>query len=208
MNKKRGRPRGGSDARDRILRAGRDRFAADGYARATMRAIAAEAGVDAALISYHFGSKQGLFVASLAVALSPADIVGAALDGPQDQLASRVLIEVMNSWEDLERAQEMRAFIISLLQHEELLVAFREYLEREVVTRTAERIGGARATDRATAAVTIVVGMIFTRYVVALGTATEQTARRYYAAMVPPLSLALAGRPSRASRTPAVRRGR
>lgn len=202
MNKGRGRPAGGSDARDRIVRAGRTRFAADGYAGATLRAIAADAEVDVALISYYFGSKQGLFVASLSVAIAPADIVGAALAGPPEEMAGRILTAVMNSWEDHDRAQEMRAFIISLLQHEALLVAFRGYLERELLDRTAERIGGARASERATAAITIVVGVVFARYVVALGPAAELPARQFHAALAPPLAVALAGRPARASRRP------
>jgi len=40
-------------------------FLEHGYQGTTVRAIAASAGVDSALISYHFGSKQGLFGQSL-----------------------------------------------------------------------------------------------------------------------------------------------
>ncbi|MFI5914844.1 TetR family transcriptional regulator [Dactylosporangium sp. NPDC051541] len=45
----------------RILTAAAGIFLADGYDRATIRAVAAAAGVDAGLVTYYFGSKQELF---------------------------------------------------------------------------------------------------------------------------------------------------
>jgi len=44
----------------RIRDAALARFAADGFQRATLRAIAADAGVSPALVLHHFGSKDGL----------------------------------------------------------------------------------------------------------------------------------------------------
>lgn len=45
----------------RILAAARDQFAERGYDRTTIRAVAAAAGVDPALVMQYFGSKDGLF---------------------------------------------------------------------------------------------------------------------------------------------------
>ena len=62
----RGRPRADDDlpdARDRLLEAARARFASDGFDRASLRAIAADAGVSPGLVIHHFGSKDGLWVA-------------------------------------------------------------------------------------------------------------------------------------------------
>ena len=47
-----------------ILSAARSRFAAEGYERTTLRAVAADVGVDAALVIRYFGSKQELFAAA------------------------------------------------------------------------------------------------------------------------------------------------
>lgn len=55
---------GDSDGRGRILRAALRRFAADGYERASLRAIAQEAQASVTLITYHFGSKQRLLDAA------------------------------------------------------------------------------------------------------------------------------------------------
>src|ERR671917_219946 len=48
-------------AREAILGAARARFAADGYDRATVRAIAADAGIDPSMVMRYFGSKRQLF---------------------------------------------------------------------------------------------------------------------------------------------------
>lgn len=55
------RRRSAEDTRAAILAASRHVFAENGYDRATIRAIAAEAGCDPALVMRHFGSKTALF---------------------------------------------------------------------------------------------------------------------------------------------------
>ncbi|MDO5712312.1 MAG: TetR family transcriptional regulator [Micrococcales bacterium] len=50
----------GLTARARIRAAAIETFGQAGYSRATMRAIAARAGVSAALVVHHFGTKEGL----------------------------------------------------------------------------------------------------------------------------------------------------
>ncbi|MDI6912505.1 helix-turn-helix domain-containing protein [Nocardioides sp.] len=54
-----GRRPGRSSTRDQIARAAREQFAAKGYDRVTLRAIATQAGVDAALVTYFYGSNDG-----------------------------------------------------------------------------------------------------------------------------------------------------
>ncbi|MET9429676.1 TetR family transcriptional regulator [Streptomyces sp. NPDC003036] len=55
------RPQAGPATRDRLLMAASALFAERGYERATVREIAARAGVNQALLFRHFGSKQALF---------------------------------------------------------------------------------------------------------------------------------------------------
>ena len=67
------RARDGGNAaatRQAILEAATRRFATQGYQRAGVREIAADAGVTAALVNRYFGSKEGLF----------AEVIGRALD--------------------------------------------------------------------------------------------------------------------------------
>src|ERR1700678_1634553 len=62
------RRRAPAETRRRLLYAGRRRFALHGYERTTLRQIAADAGVNLALIKRYFGSKEGLFEAALTAA--------------------------------------------------------------------------------------------------------------------------------------------
>ncbi|MFF3158270.1 TetR family transcriptional regulator [Streptomyces sp. NPDC057910] len=69
-----------------ILDAARERFAADGYERATIRAIARDAGIDPSMVMRYYGNKEGLFAAASEIDLRiprpetlPAVGMGAAL---------------------------------------------------------------------------------------------------------------------------------
>ena len=55
------RRRDAAATREAILEAATRRFATQGYERAGVREIAADAGVTAALVNRYFGSKEGLF---------------------------------------------------------------------------------------------------------------------------------------------------
>jgi hypothetical protein len=56
--------RNASDTKAAILAAARTRFAAEGYRSASIRAVARDVGVDAALVVRYFGSKPALSAAA------------------------------------------------------------------------------------------------------------------------------------------------
>ncbi|MGW0709667.1 TetR/AcrR family transcriptional regulator [Streptomyces sp. NPDC002643] len=62
-------PRRSDATRNAILLAARERFAADGYERATIRAIARDAKIDPSMVMRYYGSKEGLFAAAIAIDL-------------------------------------------------------------------------------------------------------------------------------------------
>ncbi|GAA2420564.1 TetR/AcrR family transcriptional regulator [Mycolicibacterium llatzerense] len=101
-NKRRGlgRRAGSPDTRSHILAAARAQFLAVGYRTATVRAIAGEAGVDPALISYFFGSKQRLFGEALALRANPAELIAGQIDGPIDELPRRLITVLLETWDD------------------------------------------------------------------------------------------------------------
>jgi AcrR family transcriptional regulator len=68
-----GGPRSESTRRA-ILDAARTMFASRGYEQTTIRAVAAEAGIDASMVMRYFGSKAGLFAAAASVSLEPPDL--------------------------------------------------------------------------------------------------------------------------------------
>ncbi|MDT4913950.1 MAG: hypothetical protein QOC66_3078 [Pseudonocardiales bacterium] len=210
MNKGRGRgrPTGRTETRSDILTVARRRFLADGYDRVTMRAVAAEAGVDAALISYHFGSKKGLFGAAMALTANPAEILAAQLDGPLESLPERVLRAVIGAWDDGQNTVALRTFTEAAIREPETARPFRELMEREMIGRIAERIGGADATRRAGVAMSQIAGLIVTRYILRFEPVASMPVNELVERMSPALRAALAGpRPVPAAHpVPAARR--
>jgi AcrR family transcriptional regulator len=79
-----------------ILAAARSRFGIDGYERTTLRAIAADVGVDAALVIRYFGSKQDLFAAAAEFTLELPDLSGV----DPDDVAGVLLPSFFAVWED------------------------------------------------------------------------------------------------------------
>ena len=74
-----GRARDAVNTRRLLLEAARRRFAHDGYGATTSRDIAADAGVNVALINRYFVSKEGLFEACLARTVQELDDEGAQI---------------------------------------------------------------------------------------------------------------------------------
>src|ERR1700739_4907811 len=93
------RPRNASRTRADILAAARRRFGAEGYERTTLRAVAADVGVDAALVIRYFGSKQNLFAAAADFAIELPDL--SHVD--PDEVAGMLLPRVFAVWGEAER---------------------------------------------------------------------------------------------------------
>ena len=195
----RGRPPGPSRTREDILAVARRRFFADGYEGVSLRSIAAEAGVDVALIGYHFGSKKGLFGAALALGANPAELLARELDGPLNSLPERIVNTVVAAWEQPEASPSMRAVFGAALRDPDVARLFREMLEREVIARLADRIGGADASRRAALAASQVAGLIMGRYILGFEPLASMPADELAQRMAPALRAALAG-PARPAR--------
>src|SRR3712207_1267814 len=103
---RRGRRPGRPETRAQLLDIARRRFLEAGYQAVTLRSVAAEAGVDVALVSYFFGSKKGLFGAALALPANPPEVLVSALQGDPATLPERVLRVLLHVWDD--HAQERR----------------------------------------------------------------------------------------------------
>lgn len=89
------RARNAAETRADILAAARERFGSEGYDRTTLRAVAADVGVDAALVIRYFGSKQDLFAAAADFSIDLPDLS----DVEPDHLAEALLPRFFAVWE-------------------------------------------------------------------------------------------------------------
>ncbi|WP_454198904.1 TetR/AcrR family transcriptional regulator [Nocardia sp. Marseille-Q1738] len=78
-----------------ILAAARERFAADGYDRATIRAIASDAAIDPAMVMRYFGNKERLFAAAVEFDLELPDLTVI----PREQVGTVLVTHFLERWE-------------------------------------------------------------------------------------------------------------
>jgi AcrR family transcriptional regulator len=160
--KRRG-PRGdGASAREAILSAAREEFGAHGYAGATLRAIAARAGVDVALVSYYFGAKDDLFVASLRLPVNPAAAIDAVVAEGTDDLGRRLVTRFLQVWDDPVAGGPLVNVLRSATTQPDLL---RQFIEGQVVVRLAPAIDAPDAELRAAAVASQMLGLAVGRFV-------------------------------------------
>ena len=135
--RQRGRPPGRTNTRQDVLDAARQVFAERGYQQASLRTIAAEAGVDAGMVRHFFGDKAGLFRAAMELPIDPAVVLPALLGPGLDGLGERVVRFFLAVWEEPAARGPFLALIRSVSGHEESAAMFREFVTEQVLVRIA-----------------------------------------------------------------------
>jgi AcrR family transcriptional regulator len=190
-----GRRSGGPDTRAEILRAARARFVEVGFRAATMRVIAADAGVDPALISYFFGSKQELFGEAFALRANPVAVIAAQISGPVTELPRRLLTALVQTWDDPENRPTLLAIAHAGGGGESpaLTRGFVEAaLDAPVVTRLCEEGVPADDAKRCSAVlITQLVGVIYARYALEVASVAAMSTAEFIDAYTPVVSAAL-----------------
>ncbi|MER5177180.1 TetR family transcriptional regulator [Streptomyces sp. NPDC002896] len=154
-----GRPRRSDATRTAILTAARERFAADGYERATIRAIARDARIDPSMVMRYYGSKEGLFAAACAFDLHLPGLQGTPLKDVGRTLVSHFL----DLWEENEVLTALlRVGVTNAAAAERMQGIFKEQL-LPVVRQACPDQGQAPA--RAALVASQILGMALTRYV-------------------------------------------
>jgi AcrR family transcriptional regulator len=90
-----------------ILDAARSAFAARGYEQTTIRAVAAQAGIDASMVMRYFGSKAGLFAAAATIDLDAPD-----LEGVPARRRGEVLVRHFVSRWERDPSEDMLVFLL------------------------------------------------------------------------------------------------
>ncbi len=161
-----GRPAGESRTREEILAAARVRFAETGYDRTSLRGIAAAAGVDVALVSHYFGSKQRLFAEAAELPVDPAEAVPQLLSGPREGIGRRLAERVLDVLGTPEGQRRVVALIRAAASEEDAAAIVRERMTRELLMPLATGLGLPDAPLRAALMTTQVVGLVMSRHIV------------------------------------------
>ncbi|MGK5632607.1 TetR family transcriptional regulator [Streptomyces sp. URMC 123] len=173
------RPRRSDATRAAILEAARERFAGDGYERATIRAIAKDAGVDPSMVMRYYGNKEGLFAAASHIDLRLPDLAAV----PRERLGEVLVHHFMNRWEaDDVLTALLRVAVTNPAGAERVRTILRERLAPVVAEVCPDP---AEAATRAMLASTQIIGMALHRYVLRMPPAVELSRAEVVAWLAP-----------------------
>lgn len=118
----------------------REMFAAHGYERASVRAIATHAAVDPALAYHYFGSKQKLFLAAMNIPVDPDTMAQAILDGPRTEIGARPVRYVLAFW-DSPAGNAALALLRSSVNNEWTVRLMSEFVSTQILRRVGTGLG-------------------------------------------------------------------
>lgn len=191
--KRRGRRAGGEDTKAALLDAAREVFIERGYEGATVRSIAAKAGVDAAMVNHWYGSKENLFAkAVLQIPIDPITLVARLLDGPPEHTGERIVRTFIAVW-DATGGGPFAALVRSVTSHDGVAAVLREFFLHNVFVKLVESLDVADAELRATLCASQIIGMGMVRYVVRFEPLASADADTMAAAVAPNIQRYLTG---------------
>jgi AcrR family transcriptional regulator len=168
-----GRRPGDSGTRALILASARRAFAARGRDGATVRGIAADAGVDPALVLHYFGSKEGLFSASTELPIDTARLLEQVLPGDPDGLADRMLGFMLGVWRDEQLQESLSALVRTALSDRAGASAAAARIEQRILTPLGAATGRRDGELRAALAFSQGIGMAIARHLIGIKALAE-----------------------------------
>jgi AcrR family transcriptional regulator len=163
-----GRPSGTSDTRERILASARELFARNGFDKTSIRAVAAAAGVDPALVHHYYGTKTQLFAAAIHIPIDPMQVIGPLRETPVEELGYKLPSILLALW-DSEIGSAFIAMLRSVLAGEEV-VLIRTFLQEIITVEVGSRVDDppGSAPIRVQFVASQLVGVVMARYILEL----------------------------------------
>jgi AcrR family transcriptional regulator len=167
------------------MAAARRQFGEFGYRRASMRRIAAEAGVDPRLILHFFGSKQQLFVAVVDLPFDPETAFEQLLGSGEPGVGRRLAAFVLGILDSPQGRRTLTGLVRAAASEEEAAALVRTTVAERMLLPLAARVGRERPEFRAALVASLVVGIVMARHVVALPPLAEASRAELVAALAP-----------------------
>jgi len=164
-----------------ILRAARDLFAANGYERTTIRAVAADAGIDPSMVMRYFGNKEQLFDAALAIDLRLPDLAAVA----PEKLAEVLVRHFLDRWESDPADDALLVLLRSAVTNERAAQRMHEIFAGQVAPALAAALGHGTAARSAGLVSAQLLGLALTRYLLRLPAVTALTPDEIATTLVP-----------------------
>jgi AcrR family transcriptional regulator len=185
-----GRRAGDSGTRDAILDAATKLFSQRGYDGSSLRAIAAAAGVDPALIRHFFGDKATLFAAVVADRTAIMERLAGSLAGDQRTVGLRVTSTYLRLWEEPQTRPVLLAITRSATTSERAAQMLTEALGGRIRAEAGEE---AERIQRITFAGSHLFGLAVARHIIKQPSVAEMDLDQLVAQVAPTIQRYLTG---------------
>jgi AcrR family transcriptional regulator len=175
----------GPSTREGILASARREFAAGGFERATIRRIAAGAGVDPALVHHYFGTKDDLLIEAIRMPILPDVMLERMTRDDPGRVGEAVARLFFSVWEQPESRPILLGLLRSAMTHERAAEMLRDTVTRLLLVPVAEVLEGERSELRAGLAATQLIGLALARYVVGIRPIAEASVDDLVTAVAP-----------------------
>ena len=191
--KRPGRPAGPSDRRERILASARELFSRNGIDKTSIRAIAADAGVDAALVHHYFGTKTQLFAAAIHIPIDPMTVIGKLKEVPVEQIGHTLPSILLPLW-DSEIGKGFVATLRSILAGNDVSLV-RSFLQEIIIGEIGPRVDNPPGSSRVRIqfVASQLVGVAMARYILELDPFSTLPADQIAETIAPTLQRYLTG---------------
>ncbi|MCQ4083128.1 TetR family transcriptional regulator [Streptomyces sp. RB6PN25] len=169
-----------------ILRAARERFAANGYERTTIRAVAADANIDPSMVIRYFATKEGLFDAALTIDLRLPDLTAV----PVVELPGTLVRLFLERWESDPSGDTLLVLLRSAVTNDRAAERVRAIFTRQVAPTLVAALGP-QVVPRAALVASQLLGLALTRYLLRLPPVTQMTADEIAETLAPALAATL-----------------
>jgi AcrR family transcriptional regulator len=183
-----------SGSREAILEAARTLFAERGYEGASLRAIGASAGVDAALVVHFFGSKANLLEEAIDWPFDPDTEIRRVLAGGRRNVGRGIAELMVTTWEDEGSRNSILTLLRSAATEPRAAALMREFTQQRLFAPLLAALGSDRPELRGELAASQLIGLGMARHVLRYEPLASASVDEVVALVGPTLQRYLAGK--------------
>lgn len=181
------------DVKRAVLDTARGMYARQGYLNTTIKGVAAAAGVAPDLVRRYYANREELFAAVMRLPTDPATAIAKLLAPGIDGLGERLVLVMLRMLDEPETREQIAAMVRDGAGAAKAATPLREFLESVIVDRVAAALGVPDARMRVTLAVSFIVGVAGSRYVLRMEPLASATEDEVVRLVAPAVQAALAG---------------
>jgi AcrR family transcriptional regulator len=191
--RKGGQGRGDSGTRVAIVAAARRQFAESGYDGASLRSIAAEAGVTSPLIVHFFGSKANLLIETIGWPFEPSVVIPQVAAPGRRGVGERMTRVFAETWDKQSSREAIMGLLRAATEDSHSAALLREFLVHQIFTPLAVALHADQPQLRGALAAGHLMGLAMARHVLEIEPLASMTADEVVALAAPTLQRLLTG---------------